>query len=118
MIKNLIYNFVNWVFFDKASREIWRKAYSYILALETLLFLPIILLSIYTNILREISIYAILTVVILTRILLFYKTYHIFFGKIYGILHLFVYLCTLEAMPLLVLLKVLSVTADDLIVKL
>lgn len=118
MFKNLIYSFVNWVFFDMGSREIWRKAYSYILALETLFFLPIILLSIYTNVLPEISVYAVAAIVILTRILLLYKTYHIFFGKIYGILHLFVYLCTLEAMPLLVLLKILSVTADDLIVKL
>jgi hypothetical protein len=49
--------------------------------------------------------------------LLLYKTFLIFFPKFYGTLHLIVYFCTLEIMPLLAVFKVLIRVTDELIVK-
>lgn len=117
IFKTLLSQFVNWIFFDKTSRKSWRKSNSFLISVESMLLFPVAIITVYFNLSLVISCWIILLIGIITKSLLFYKTYQIFFGKFYGILHLFVYFCTLEMMPLLVTLKVLTLVTDELIVK-
>ncbi|MBO7067960.1 MAG: DUF4271 domain-containing protein [Bacteroidaceae bacterium] len=117
VFKNLFYYFVDWIFFDKSKRENWQKSYFFLLAIETLLFFPVIISTIYLNLPTHTPLWIVLTIGLLVKILLLYKTFQIFFPKIYGTLHLIVYFCTLEIMPLLVIFKVLIRVTEELIVK-
>lgn len=117
LTRKLLYVFVNWVFFTPEQITLWRRAYSYILVTETIFYTATVALIVYYGTSEEVSIFLATTVFVLTRLLLFYKGYRIFFGKIYGFLHLFVYLCTLEAMTLLIMLNFLAFLTDTFIVK-
>lgn len=112
-----LYHFVNWIFFNKTGRQSWSTGYLFILTLEGMLFYPITLVAlnigwdVKTTAICIISLYA------LTRILLFYHSFRVFFPKTYGLLHLFAYLCTLELTPLLFLWKIIEILGNELIVK-
>lgn len=106
--KKLLYHFVNWIFFDKIRNNKWNEAYSYIFSIEGILLFPFLLLSVYFD-LSALQIFLFtVSVVILSKIVLIYESYIIFFPKIYGILHLIVYFCALEIAPLLFLCRALA----------
>lgn len=74
----------------------------------TLLFFPLLLLLIYFQIDLKIVLISGLTLLLIVKILLLLKCFSTFFEKFYGILHLFVYFCTLEAAPVVVLWTILK----------
>ena len=117
IFKNLMLTFVNWIFFDKTKRANWRKSYFFLYAAETLFFLFVIISTIFLNLAPVVPLWIILIIGLLIKFLHLYKTFLIFFPKIYGTLHLIVYFCTLEIMPLLAVLKILIRVTDELIVK-
>ena len=117
IFKNLLSAFVNWIFFDKQKRELWRKSYFFLFSVETLLFFFIAISTIFLDLSSVISLWIILTIGLVIKFLHLYKTFLIFFPKIYGTLHLIVYFCTLEIVPLLAVFKVLIRVTDELIVK-
>lgn len=116
--KNLLSAFVNWIFFDKERRELWRKSYFFLFAVETILFFFVTILTIFLNLSSTVPLWIILTIGLVIKFLHLYKTFIIFFPKIYGTLHLIVYFCTLEIMPLLAVFKILIRVTDELIIKL
>ena len=114
VIKFLLYSLVDWVFFDKKKNIQWMKSFLFIIASEGILFFPIVLLSAYFHLsISSVAIYT-LVVVILAKILSFYKTYLIFFARNAGILQSFLYFCALELMPLGILWGVLMMTTSYL----
>ena len=115
--KILLSRFVNWIFFDKTKIMAWQKACFFLITTESLLFFPVIITTVYFNLSPHISLWILLTIGVIIKILLLYKTFLIFFPKIHGTLHLIVYFCTLEIMPLLAVFKVLIRVTDELIVK-
>ena len=117
LTKVILSSFVNWIFFDKTKRKLWQKAVFYLTTAESLLFIPVIIVTVYFNLPANISLWIIVAIGLLIKILLLYKTFLIFFSKFYGTLHLIVYFCTLEIMPLLVVFKILIRVTDELIVK-
>ena len=117
LTKVILSCFVNWIFFDKTKRKLWQKAVFYLTTAESLLFIPVIIVTVYFNLPANISLWIIVAIGLLIKILLLYKTFLIFFSKFYGTLHLIVYFCTLEIMPLLVVFKILIRVTDELIVK-
>ncbi len=117
IIKNLLADFVNWIFFDKTKRALWRKSYSFLFAVETLLFFLVTISTIFLNLSSSIPLWIILTIGLVIKFMHLYKTFLIFFPKFYGTLHLIVYFCTLEIIPLLAVFKVLIRVTDELIVK-
>ena len=117
IFKNLLSAFVNWIFFDKQKRALWRKSYFFLFSVETLLFFFAIISTIFLNLSSVIPLWIILTIGLVIKFLHLYKTFLIFFPKIYGTLHLIVYFCTLEIIPLLAVFKVLIRVTDELIVK-
>jgi hypothetical protein len=117
IFKNLFAAFVNWIFFDKTKRELWQKSTQFLFVVETLLFFVVIISTIFLNLAPAIPLWIILVIGLVIKFLHLYKTFLIFFPKIYGTLHLIVYFCTLEIMPLLAVYKVLIRVTEELIVK-
>lgn len=101
--KQCLYGFVHSIFFSKVQRRYWREDYAFLFTIESLLLFPLLLLLVYLHISLEIALYSALAVLLFVKILLLFKCFSTFFGKMYGLLHLFVYFCTLEAAPLVVL---------------
>ena len=108
ILKRLMGAFVNWVFFEKKKIFTWNRSVTFVYAGESLLFLPLTIGALYLPMPYQMSLIPIAAVILLAKILLLYKTYRIFFPKFYGFFHLLLYLCSLEMMPLLLVIKVLA----------
>ena len=108
LLKRLAISFVNWIFFRPEEIFTWQRAYTFLVMAESLLFLLLAMIVVYLPVSLNVVRIMALVLVSFIKIILLFKTYQIFFPKIYGTLHLIVYFCTLELMPLLVLLQVLT----------
>lgn len=106
--KALLSQFINWIFFDKERNKTWITAYFDLLAGASLVLFPLALLIIYFNLDFNFSKTFVLIVVICFKILLFYKCIRNFFNHFHGVLHLILYFCSLEIIPLLFLWKGLA----------
>lgn len=109
-VKQVLYSFVNWIFFDKVQRLTWMKSYAFLVSAEGLLLFPLALVMVYFNLPAEIVMLCLCIVLGMVKLLLFYKTFSIFFPNFYGFLHLIAYLCALEMLPACVLWKALMLT--------
>ena len=108
IVKRLMNNFVNWIFFREEKIFTWQRVYTFLLTAESILFLVLALTVSYLPIPPYEMLLMTLFIVSLVKFLLLFKTYQIFFSKLYGTLHLIVYFCTLELIPLLVLQQTLT----------
>ena len=106
-LKQGLYRAVNWVFFDKMQAVAWRWSYSNWVILSGVLMFLISLSSVFFDLSAHALSILLVSYVILVEICLFFKAFHIFYAKKYGVLLLIVYLCTLELMPLLLAGKAL-----------
>ena len=105
VIKWLLYSFVNWIFFNKTRNIIWLESYFNVVIGAGFLLFPIVLLIVYFDLSPQIAPYFIGFVIIIAKILLFYKCFSNFFNKFYGAFHLILYFCALEILPDFVLWK-------------
>ena len=117
LAKRMMSSFVNWVFFRKEKIFTMHRVYTFVYVVEALLSLVLALVVVYLPVPHEKVMILALCLIFFVKILLLFKTYQIFFAKLYGTLHLIVYFCTLEIMPLLAVFKVLIRVTDELIVK-
>lgn len=117
LLRWMLYRFTNWVFFENSEKRTWNVGFSFLTMLESILLLPIVLYVLNARWDIQNTTIFILCAFVITRILLLFHSFRIFFPKIYGILHLFAYLCTLELIPLLCLWKFLSLFSAELMVK-
>ncbi len=108
LVKRATNSFVNWIFFRKEKIFTWQRAYTFLLVTESVLFLIFAVVVAYLPVSSEMLSLLALLLIVLVKIVLLFKTYQIFFPKMYGTLHLIVYFCTLELMPLLVLQQMLA----------
>ena len=104
-MRTVLFAFVNMVFFDRESNSKWLDAYHLLTVFSSVLFLSLALLVVFYE--MDFSNWSILFLfmVLIVEIFLIFKTYHIFFEGGLGILHLILYLCSLEILPLLTLWK-------------
>lgn len=110
IMKFLLYSIVDWVFFDKKKNLQWMKSFLFIISMEGITLFPIVLLFAYFHIsVSSAAIYTI-SIITLSKLLSFYKTYLIFFAREVSILQSFLYFCALELMPLGILCGVLMTT--------
>lgn len=110
-----LYNFVNAVFFTRSEASRWNDTYLLsILALGLGIF-PVGLLMIYADLSSRVLTILLFCTLALVKTLLFYKCYTIFFKQSFGVVHLFLYFCTLEIIPLLVLSRVLIIANSYLL---
>lgn len=117
LVRWMLYSFVNWIFFTPTNRQAWKEGFSLLSTLDSLLMLPIIITSINLDWSMSKMVIIILISYILLRILLLYHSYRIFFPKMYGIVHLFAYLCTLESLSLAILWGTFKLFSAILIVR-
>ena len=114
LFKAILYQFVNWVFFDVKKNEQWNKSQLFITAMEGLAFAPVLMLMVYGNIPPQIVFIIALIVAILAKILTFYKCYLIFFGRIGAFLQIILYFCALELIPLVGLAGIMVTLNNNL----
>ena len=81
------------------------------MAVQGALLLPLTLLHIYFQLSAETTLKLLAVTLAATLALRFYKSYNIFFRKKNAILQFFLYLCTLEAVPLALLTGIIFVVA-------
>lgn len=113
-VKSLLQAAVQWVFFDRKKIEQWTRTNLFIISLEGVALFPIVLLLAYFDLSVDSAVIYTLIVVILVKMLSFYKSHIIFFKRDTLFLQTFLYFCALEIMPLGALWIALEQTVDYL----
>lgn len=103
MIKWSIYSFLGWVFYDKNTTNSWLESYSTLIYFLGFILFPLVLLFVYFDPSPSMMITIGLILVIMTKIMMFYKWIKLFFNNMHGLLLLFLYFCALEIIPLFML---------------
>jgi hypothetical protein len=109
LIKQGVYRAVNWVFFDKAHITAWQRSYADWVLLSGLLMYLICVMVIFFDLCSRGMAILLVIYLVISEICLFFSAFRIFLVKKYGGLHLFIYLCTLEIIPLLLAGKLLQI---------
>ena len=114
LMKTVIYNLVNNVFFDskKSEHAVW--LFPFITALEGIAFFPAIILQAYAGLSIETVVYYAIFILILAKLMTFYKCWVIFFRQTSVFLQIILYFCALEIIPLLILGGVLVTITNEL----
>lgn len=99
LAKGLIYWLVGWLFFDKKKTLQWEKAFVFLSSVEGLLLYPLVMLMTYFNMNGKNAIIYMGIVVILSKLMGFYKTFIIFFKSKGSFLQNILYFCALEIVP-------------------
>ncbi len=99
----IAYTVVNNVFFDSRRNRDWQRSLLFLTAMEGVLLFLVLLPAVYLDLSVETVEVAVVSVVLLIKLLTAYKCYAIFFRQAGGFLQIILYLCTLEAVPLLLL---------------
>lgn len=100
VVKALLYHAVNLVFFDSRRSIQWLNASLLVVGLEGVALLPLVLLQVYFNLsMQNVAIYFIF-ILVLSKILTFYKSFLIFFRREAAFPQIILYFCTLEIVPL------------------
>ena len=99
--KLIVGTVVNSVFFDVKKNLRWIKALLFLTACEGVLLFPMLLFQVYFDFSAENSLYYFGFVLILNKILTFYKCWQIFFKQKGLFLQNILYFCALEIAPLL-----------------
>ena len=110
LYRAMIGRFINWVFFTHEKFLQWEPAYNISLRVDYILFGLFLSWHLFYAKPDILSPLILLYGLILCRIWLYSKAYPIFFSKISSCLHFFVYLCTLEVIPVLIIPTLYSVT--------
>jgi hypothetical protein len=109
-----LYTVVNLVFFDGKRNRQWIKSLLFIIALEGLLSMPAVIMGPYFDLpIHKVEIYFVI-MLILVKLMTFYKCFIIFFRQNVVGLQIILYLCALEIVPLLALWEILDITANNL----
>lgn len=81
LVKYCLCAAVGWVFFDKKNNEQWMKANLFLISTEGILLFPAVMLLVYFKLPIESMVFYTVLVVVLVKLLTFYKTYLIFFQR-------------------------------------
>jgi len=114
VLKGVVYNMVNWVFFNKEKNGQWNKTILFLSSIEGVALFPVVVLQVYFRTDMSTTLIYALVVAIITKILTFYKCYAIFFRKTGVFLQIFLYFCALELVPVTALFGTLLITGNYL----
>lgn len=101
LLKWLVYGVVNKVLFDGRKSLEWSRAFYFITAFEGVMLFPLPLMMIYFGLPVEKGVYYFVFVLVLCKILTFFKVRSIFFRQNILFLQNSLYFCALEMTPLL-----------------
>lgn len=114
LMKTVIYRLVNAVFFESKKNKQFAWILSFVTALEGIAFFPVIILQAYLDISMQTVVCYFFFILVIAKLMAFYKCWVIFFRKIGISLQIILYLCALEIVPLLILGGVLVTIANEL----
>ena len=100
LVKTILYTLIDGVFFGKKKNEQWLKSYLFLISSQGTLMFPMVLLMAFFGLSMKSAVVYAMTVIVLSKILSFYKCYIIFFKRIGTILQNILYFCALEIIPL------------------
>ena len=107
LLRVLLFAATNRIFFDSSTTALWEYSYAAWTILSSVPLYLLCVLVLFFNVSSRFIFLLLGIEVVILEICLLYKAFHIFSSKKYGILQIFVYLCTLELMPLLMAGKAL-----------
>lgn len=116
-LKAGVYSLVNWVFFDRESNGKWMSSYLFATSLTAFILFPIALIDVFFTDSATLVTGCVIMTGILYELALFYKLFVNFKTKNYGYLLIFLYFCSVEALPVLVFWNVMGWITDNFIVK-
>lgn len=111
-----MYTFVNNVFFEQKKNEQWTETYLLCILGMGLALLPLALLVVYFDFAFANTTICLACIITVYKILLFYKCSRIFFNYTLGFVHLFLYFCTLEIIPIFILFRALIYANNFLLI--
>lgn len=114
LVQHLLQAAVDTVFFPPREHAQWNSAKLLTMTFFGLAMTPILLLLAFSSITVQDALISTLSVGVLVELLLFYKSFIIFFNKKGAYLHIFLYFCTLELVPILLLWGTLVTVANYL----
>jgi hypothetical protein len=114
LIRVLAYTAVNCVFFDGKKNGQWMRSLFFLTALEGVALYPVVLLQVYFDLSVRNVVYYFVFVVVLAKILTFYKCFVIFFRQNGFYLQIILYFCALEIIPFLALWGTLGLIVEEL----
>lgn len=114
LVKSLLYWTAGWVFFDKKKNLQWLKAFVFLSSIEGVLMYPLVMLMAYFGMGTKNAMIYMGIILILGKVLGFYKTYIIFFKPQGRFLQNILYFCTLEIVPATSLWGILIATCNYL----
>ena len=115
-IKAWLYTLINWTFFDHESGTKWISGYLLVTALTAFCFFPLSLTVVMVESTREIVSWALLFVYILYETVLFFKMFVNFGNKKRGYLLIFLYFCSVEVIPAIVMSRITMWAIDSFII--
>ena len=115
-VKAWLYMLVNWVFADRESAYSWLSGYFLLTSLLALFVFPISLLHLFAVVSGTVVLSCYLFVMVLYELLLIFKLFVNFRAKKYGSMLIFLYFCSVELVPALILWHLL-VWASDIFIE-
>jgi hypothetical protein len=97
--KWIIYLFLSQVFFNAAKTRLWMESYAALVYFLGIILFPFVLLLIYLDLSTVYVIIVGLILMIVIKLLTFYKWTKLFSVNIYSLLLLFLYFCAIEIVP-------------------
>ena len=107
-----LYTGINSVFYDSRGNRKFLTSLLFLTAMEAVALFPILLLLTYLHFSPVYAAIYCIVVLVLVKLLTFYKSYIIFFKQKGGFLQNILYFCALEMVPLFALWGVLSVIVE------
>lgn len=111
-LKLYLYSIVNRTFFDTDSSRHWTTGYLFITSLSSFPCYAIILLELYSDISPQIVMFCYAILTFFYEILLIFKLFINFQIKKYGAFLIFLYLCSVELVPNILLWRFLQWASD------
>ncbi|MBR1732236.1 MAG: DUF4271 domain-containing protein [Alloprevotella sp.] len=100
LLKVGLYRFVNTVFFTRETVGRWHDLYLLSILSTGLCLFPIALLVVYFDLSLRHTLLAVAAILALAKLLLFFKSFHVFSRDEATVFHIILYFCTLELLPL------------------
>ena len=105
--RGMVYSFVNWVFFDREPSVRWKGAYYFLISLSALILYPLAMLKVFLGVGNTVVTICLLGLIITHKLLLFCKMFVNFRPRFHGSLLFFLYFCSVEILPTLVVWQLL-----------
>ncbi len=108
-LKLLLFKFLGYIFFDRNHTEIFTRGYFTILFALGGALIPVDIALVYMPQIFHTTIIIIgLLLFVAAALLIFYKIIQIFLDRIASLFYIMLYLCTLEILPILIVLKIIG----------